>query len=136
MVAPKLTIAALFIGLAAPAAAQEFLGPLTYAVDGDTFDLLVNGQSVRFRLCGIDAPESNEKGYRASKAAVERYLGKTVRCVQVGSGTPCDGRSRRTNRGRVVAQCFIGDDDIAARLVADNLAVDWPKFSGGYYGKN
>ncbi len=39
----------------------------------------------------------------------EMVEGKEVRCIQVGGGTPCDGRSRPTNRDRIVAQCFVGD---------------------------
>ena len=136
MVARTFAIAAFLLAFAAPATAQEFSGPLTHVVDGDTFDLLVDGRQVRFRLCGVNAPDRGEDGYRASKAAINPLLGKIIRCVQVGNGTPCDGRSKPMNRGRVVAQCFIKQDDIAARLVADDLANDWPKFSGGYYNKN
>jgi hypothetical protein len=37
-----------------------------------------------------------------AKAALTSLIGgKDVRCVQVGSGTPCDGRSRPTNRNRI-----------------------------------
>lgn len=43
--------------------------------------------------------------------------GKEVRCIQVGGGTPCDGRSRPTNRDRIVAQCFVGDRDAAMEMI-------------------
>jgi micrococcal nuclease len=59
--------------------------------------------------------------------------GRRVRCVQVGGGTPCDGRSRPTSGNRTVAQCFVGDLDIAAEMIRGGHACDWPKFSGGYY---
>jgi endonuclease YncB( thermonuclease family) len=61
--------------------------------------------------------------------------GKRVRCIQVGEGTPCDGKSKPTNRGRVVAQCFIGNTDIAAFLVERGLVCDWKRFSGGHYSR-
>jgi micrococcal nuclease len=34
---------------------------------------------------------------------------------------------------RIVAQCFVGDLDIAMEMVSAGQAKDWPKFSGGYY---
>jgi hypothetical protein len=33
----------------------------------------------------------------------------------------------------MVAQCFIGDKDIAAEMVHLRQACDWPHFSGGHY---
>jgi len=101
-------------------------------VDGDT---LWVGRT-KIRLCGIDAPERNNPG--GSEAT--RYLntitrGRNIRCVIVGSGTPCDGRSRRTSYDRVVAQCFVGDADLAASLVRSGNAKDWKRFSGGYYAR-
>jgi hypothetical protein len=62
--------------------------------------------------------------------------GKAVRCVQVGDGTPCDGRSKATNRDRIVAQCFVDGADVAASLVGQGVACDWVKFSGGAYSQN
>jgi endonuclease YncB( thermonuclease family) len=58
---------------------------------------------------------------------------KRIVCVQVGDGTICDGRSAPTNRGRIVAQCFVDKIDIAATLVSRGFACDWVKFSGGHY---
>ena len=34
---------------------------------------------------------------------------------------------------RIVAQCFVGDQDIAMAMICSGDAKDWPKFSGGYY---
>jgi endonuclease YncB( thermonuclease family) len=116
------------------ARAAEFTGPVTHIVDGDTFDMHPAAGTVRIRFCGIDSPERGEPGYQAASDALRHMIGdKIVRCVQVGAGTPCDGRSRPTNRGRVVAQCFVGTLDVAAEMVRDRHACDWPKFSGGHY---
>jgi endonuclease YncB( thermonuclease family) len=101
-------------------------------IDGDT---LYVGR-LKYRLCGIDAPE---RGQPASQAAADhlRYLtkGKTINCRPVGEGTPCDGRSERKSHDRVVAQCFVDGQDIAAEMVRSGHAKDWPKFSGGYYAR-
>jgi endonuclease YncB( thermonuclease family) len=107
---------------------------VTHVVDGDTFDIREARRTVRIRICGIDAPESRERGgaeaTRALRSIVEN---RTVRCVQVGGGTPCDGRSEATSYNRIVAQCFVGTTDIATEMVRRGQACDWPFFSGGHY---
>lgn len=117
-----------------PAAAAEYAGPVVAIEDGDTFTIYVNAERVKVRLCGVDSPERGAAGYGPAKDALTGLLaGKTVRCVQVGAGTPCDGRSRPGNRDRIVAQCFVGGADIAVEMVRSGHACDWPKFSGGRY---
>ena len=121
---------------AAPAAAADYFysGPVIKVTDGDTFTVSHEGQSVRVRFCGVDSPERSQPGYsEASKELGRLTEGKDVRCVQVGGGTPCDGRSNAASRDRIVAQCFVGDRDIAMEMICSGNAKDWPKFSGGYY---
>src|SRR4051794_40418425 len=94
--------------------AAEITGPAIHTVDGDTFDIRDGTRIVRVRVCGIDAPEFGQPGYEAASQAMRRLIsGKTVRCIQVGGGTPCDGRSKASNQGRIVAQCFVDGGDIA-----------------------
>ena len=62
--------------------------------------------------------------------------GEVVRCLQVGNGTPCDGRSKPTNYDRIVAQCFVDGADIAVPMVEQGFACDWVKFSGGAYSND
>jgi endonuclease YncB( thermonuclease family) len=113
------------ISLSAPALAQS-------VVDGDT--LYVG--SVKYRLCGIDAPEHGHPGYHQATDYLHSLVrGKTVKCTPVGQGTPCDGRSKTRNHDRIVAQCFVDGEDLAAEMVRAGYAKDWPKFSGGYYGR-
>ena len=131
----KIMFAALvLIAFAQLAHAGEFSGEAIYIVDGYTFDIQTTAARIRIRFCGIDSPERRHAGYREAKNALASLIkGKTVRCVQVSSGTPCDGRSKPTNRNRVVAQCFLDDADIATEMVRSGNACDWPKFSGGHY---
>jgi endonuclease YncB( thermonuclease family) len=63
----------------------------------------------------------------------EIITGKEVQCVQVGGGTPCDGRLKPTSHKRIVAQSFVDGKDSSKEMVCSGHAVDWPKFSGGYY---
>lgn len=103
-----------------------------HVVDGD--GLRVGGYFVR--LCGIDARELSRPGGRSDKRALQRlFAGAVVRCVPVGSGTPCDGRSAPFSHHRIVAQCFVGDTDLAAEMARTGHALDWPRFSGGFYSR-
>jgi endonuclease YncB( thermonuclease family) len=92
---------------------------------------------VGVRICGIDASERGQAGYGEAKRKLAALTdGKAVRCVAVGGGTPCDRRSQLMNQGRVVAQCFVDDRDIARDLVDGGYACDWTNFSGGHYSRN
>jgi endonuclease YncB( thermonuclease family) len=103
-------------------------------VDGDTIELHVGDKTIPVRLCGIDSPESRHAGGPEASAKMAKLIaGKEVQCVQVGGGTPCDGRSKPTSHKRIVAQCFVDGVDISKEMVCSGHAVDWPKFSAGYY---
>jgi micrococcal nuclease len=122
--------------IASSALAADYEG-IASVRDGDTIELHVGNKIVPVRLCGIDAPEGRHAGGPEATAKMKQIVeGKEVQCVQVGDGTPCDGRSKRTNHDRVVAQCFIEGKDISKEMVCSGNAVDWPKFSAGYYRCN
>jgi endonuclease YncB( thermonuclease family) len=117
--------------------AAEFVGGAGKVVDGDTLWVCNNFECQKFRICGINAPEAGEPGYNEARDALGKLVeGKAVRCLQVGGGTPCDGRSKPTNRDRIVAQCFADGDDVAKQLVERAYACDWVRFSGGYYSQD
>lgn len=88
--------------------------------DGDT--LRCNG--VRVRLWGIDAPERDTPaGPPATRALAQIIDGGTITCER-----------KDTDRyGRTVALCRIDGRDIAAEMVAQGHAQDFPRYSGGYY---
>jgi len=42
--------------------------------------------------------------------------------------------SKGTDRyGRTIAQCFIWGHDLAGEMVRQGFALDWPKYSKGFY---
>lgn len=130
------TIVAVMLLRGASSVAAELSGRVDRVVDGDTFWLCDQTACHKIRLCGMNAPEQGEQDYqRAKQALTDMLKGKTLRCVQVGGGTPCDGRSKPVNRDRIVAQCFADDVDIGAALVATGIACDWVKFSGAAYSQ-
>lgn len=90
----------------------------------------------RIRLNGIDAPEAKQlcndsrgKSYRCgaeSARALEKLLAasRPTECRFVG----------RDQYGRFVGDCFRADgQNVAALLVRNGHALDWPKHSGGAY---
>ena len=130
-----LTLCLSFAASAVAAHAGDLVGTVHHAIDGD--DLLIcgaDGQCHDIRLCGIDAPDRGTRRATAKVALDAWTRSREVRCIPVGEGTVCDGRSRPTNRGRMVAQCFVAGIDVAGEQVRLGHACDWVKYSGGAYG--
>jgi len=102
---------------------------VTTVIDGDTID--IHGQ--RFRLFGIDAPESKQL---CSDAA-----GKPYRCGQVAANALSDLIGRQTvtcekkdidRYKRIVAVCSVNGQDVGSYLVAKGLAVAYVHYSRAY----
>lgn len=88
-------------------------------IDGDTFRC----GPTHVRLWGVDAPEHDTPAGPASTAALGRLLGSgAVTCHRKG-----------TSYGRVVAMCWVDGRDLAGAMVDAGQAVDWPRYSRGYY---
>lgn len=114
-----------------PALAAEPIIGVASVVDGDTIE--IHGQ--RIRLHGIDAPESRQTCIDAK--------GESYRCGQKAAfalddflkarqPTTCIEDSRDRYR-RIVARCTAGGQDVAAWLVENGHALDWPQYSRGEY---
>ena len=99
-----------FFALFRPTVAMsaEFCKPVRYA-DGDTFTFKRNGESVRVRLAGYDAPE---RGQPFSKKATQ-YLRELTR-----AGANCDCY-KRDRYGRSVCTVRTLDGDNIAKLMLD-----------------
>lgn len=105
-----------------PPPTDTVTGKVTHIVDGDTFFI----GKTRIRLCGIDAPVQGHPGYRLSAKYLQRMIeGKTVRCIPVGAGAACVGRSMPQTHNRRVAQCFLEWTDLADEMVKAGHAKDW-----------
>lgn len=91
--------------------------------DGDTIRCDGN---IKIRLWGVDAPELNTDAGPASRRALANITsGQTLVC-----------RKRGKSFDRLVAQCWIGNRDVAGEMVRAGHARDWPKFSHGWYSKD
>lgn len=101
-------------------AAQSPITGTCRVVDGDTIWV----DSTEVRLSGVAAPEKREPG---GKQATE-YL----RTICEGQPVRCDLDGSKT-RGREVGVCYVNGADIGATVIAQGLARDCARFSGGRY---
>jgi micrococcal nuclease len=109
----------LAIALTLPAAANPITGPAT-VTDGDTITVL----GLPIRLQGVAAPERDDADGPAATAFMRQLVeGKEVRCEPDGTRT----------RNRIVAICYLGNQDIGQAIIAAGHARDCPRFSGGRY---
>ncbi|MCZ8107234.1 MAG: hypothetical protein O9972_56385 [Burkholderiales bacterium] len=107
---------------AVPALAGGDLSGVPRIIDGDT--LAVAGVTVR--LNGIDAEEMGEPHGAAARAALQAAVG-------IGSAVVCRLDGTQT-RGREVGVCRNArGQDVAALVVAQGLALDCRRYSGGRY---
>jgi endonuclease YncB( thermonuclease family) len=97
-------------------------------IDGDTIE--IHGE--RIRLFGIDAPESRQLctvsgepyrcGQQAALALADHIGQRTVRCEE----------RDRDRYGRMVAVCWVGDEDVSAWMMQEGRALAFRKYSSRY----
>jgi endonuclease YncB( thermonuclease family) len=112
--------------LSTPAQGGE-TGTVVHIVDGDTFDVNLNGQTKRVRYIGINTPESNEPCFAEATAADSLLInGKTVRLVKDVSETDI--------YGRLLRYVYVGDMFVNAALVQQGYAeaVSYPPDTAHY----
>lgn len=96
------------------------------AVDGDT--LMQAGE--RFRLEGIDAPESGQNCGPAAAPTACGEMAKRRLAEWAGRGDfSCRG-GERDRYGRLLVRCRAGEADVNAALVRDGFAVSYGDYRG------
>lgn len=98
-------------------------------VDGD--GLRIGGQKIR--LWGIDAPELDQTcavdGRETQCGEDARFL---LGALAMAGTIICE--TKDTDRyGRTVARCEAAGHDLAGELVRNGYALDWPRYSKGFY---
>lgn len=95
-------------------------GKAVKIIDGDTFDLLSNGNLYRVRLNGIDCPERGQAYYREAKAALGNFCHNRTITVTY--------RSKDRN-GRLLGDVYAGNQYINLLLVQQGYAWHYKKYS-------
>jgi len=84
-------------------------------IDGDTIDVIIDGEEQRVRYVGINTPERDEPCYAAATTANEDLvMGRTVRLVRDVSDTD--------RYGRLLRYVYVGDMMVNEQLVANGWA--------------
>lgn len=90
-------------------------------VDGDTYDIILNGIQTRIRMQGIDTPERGMDYYKVAKEYLGKLcLNKKVRVV----GTEKD------RYGRLLAKSYLPDGrEIGEEMIRAGMAWHFTKYS-------
>jgi micrococcal nuclease len=104
-----------------PCLAAAFTGQVVGVIDGDTIDVLHNGQAERIRLNGIDCPEKKQAyGKKAKQFTSTLAYGKEV-TIQV---------LRKDRHGRTVGDVVLTDGtNVSRELVKAGLAWWYRQYS-------
>ena len=117
-------------------ASDKIVG-LPKIIDGDTIE--INSLSIRFG--GIDAPESFYKGKtqlcfdKISKeklycgALSKKFLKRKIQNKEV----VCIPEKGLDHYGRIIGECFIGNESLSTYMVKSGYAFDYKKYSKGKY---
>lgn len=118
----------------APAQAGTMLGFADKVQSGDTFALCEGRACKTVRICGIEAPRQDDAGFEKSRVGLVALLGgNMIKCTTMGSGTNCDGLPKPAGDA-IAVECAIGGNNVAATMVAHNLACD--RTADGAYSKS
>lgn len=96
-------------------------GTVVSVIDGDTIDVMLNGDTVRVRYVGVNTPERDEPCYGdARRANADLVDGKLVTLVK--------DVSEEDRFGRLLRYIYVGDVFVNQRLVEQGYAevVSYP----------
>jgi micrococcal nuclease len=104
-----------------------FEGKVTGIKDGDTFEVLRDGEPEKVRLSDIDSPESAQAfGKAAKKYASELCFGKTVRV---------EPKKKRDQYGRILGTIYVDDTvNVNAEMIAAGYAWRYKYSKNKTYG--
>lgn len=100
--------------------ARPISGKCVGVSDGDTITLLIDGQTEKIRLYGIDCPEKNQPfGQRAKQLAGNLVFGKDVTFERVG-----------TDRyGRTIGWVYVEGKSLNEEMIRAGLAWHYKQYS-------
>ena len=100
---------------------QVFEGKVTGVKDGDTIEVLYEGEALVIRLVDIDCPEKKQAYGQAAKTFTSNFcFGKTVKVVSKG---------KKDRYDRILATILVADQNLNEALVKAGLAWHFKKYS-------
>ncbi len=109
--------------------AQADVQGSAYVHDGDTFTVA----STKIRLFGVDAPEMDQTCEMPDGTDWDcgRWSRDQVRDILKGRDLRCVKRTY-DRYGRMVARCYLGDQDLAEMLVRGGIVFSYAHYSRDY----
>ena len=96
-------------------------GFVSHVVDGDTYDILIDGKELRIRMDGIDAPERGQDFYKKSK----EYLGQICKDRKIRVEI-----SKKDRWGRFIAKSYNEENqELGHLMVQEGFAWHFKKYS-------
>jgi endonuclease YncB( thermonuclease family) len=94
---------------------------ISKVIDGDTYHINSNGEKIKIRMEGIDAPEKGMPYYKESKEFLKRLcLGKKIKLIQ----------SSKDSYGRIIAKTYLDDDtELGQEMLKNGMAWHFKKYS-------
>lgn len=97
------------------------LVPVAGVIDGDTIDVLIDGERTRIRVIGIDTPERGDCGYQEAASAMQSLV--QSRDVHI-EFDPTQGDTDRYNR--LLRHVFTADGvNVAEEIIARGLGREY-----------
>lgn len=105
------------------------IGTVVKVADGDTLTVLIDGEKLKVRLCGIDAPEKAQ--------ALGKESGDYLRAMALNKQVAVT-RIETDRFGRTVGEVFVldGEKFTNEALVLAGLAYHYPQYSGKCPNRN
>lgn len=126
-------LAAAFLLATVPALATEPIVGRASVIDGDTLEI----RGTRFRLHGVDAPESSQpctdakgKVWRCGAEAANRLSDR------IGAANISCAEKDRDRYGRVVAVCTLKGEELNRWLVREGHALAYRQYGGKVYDED
>ncbi len=109
------------VATALPCLAEDFRAKVVRIVDGDTIEVMGEGQPKRVRFVGIDAPERKQPfGSQARQFVGQKVFGKTVTIRSAGIDA----------YRRILGEVILADGrSLNQELVVNGLAWHYKRFS-------
>lgn len=103
------------------AKSEDFTGKVVRVMDGDTIEVMKNGEPARIRFYGIDCPEKNQAfGQKAKQFVSALIFGEEVEIRHKG----------RDRYGRIIGEIIMADgNNLNHELVRAGLAWWYERFS-------